>query len=427
MKFSIFQLVQMVFWSLIYRFTRPQFPNFRPDDVDGYYRDPGPMYDRMLAEAAPIFYSPRLMAWVVCDHYKSVFDLMRDERLSLGFKDWKYSPKIPSHKKNKLDLITDSMLMSLDKANHMRVRKFAIPAFSPRMMTKLQGAVEEIVNRNFDQIEENDVVDVLAISNAIPLEITANFVGIPPENFKEFSALSHAIMANYDPLQKIDPVMALRGIDVLERLIDQKRENPGDDFLSVITNTIDQGDRLSRDEAVALVVTLLAAGPDTTRHQFNALIYHLTKFPDVLAEVSGNLDLVEATMYESFRYLSSGHSGAARFAREDMELFGQKIKKGEMVRLMIQCGLRDPEVFENPGIMDIHRKNADKIIMFGVGPHYCLGAALASTILIAMVKVFLKRYPCFTLAEPVVYEKAIVARAMKKLLIKNDRGLTRST
>jgi cytochrome P450 len=396
--------------------TRPRFPDFRPDDVAGFYPDPAPVYKRMKNEA-PIFYSPRNLCWVISDSYESIIGLMKDERLSFNFKHWKFSPQKPEHKKNDIDRLTDNMLMTMPKKDHMRVRKLAIPAFSPRIVEDLRPEIRRVVNEHFDSIN-TPVFDFTPIARAIPLAILAKYVGASNDYQQEFEGLSQAILGNYDPTENFDLDLALKGLTMLKKLVAERRAHPKDDLISVMATTVEDGERLSETEMLALLSAVLAAGPDTTRDHLANIALVLSMHPTALQTLHDQPEKIDDVVRECVRWRNFGHSGATRFALQDMELLGQKIGKGEMIRLMFPCAMYDERVFPEPEVLDIHRPNLEKVVYFGVGVHYCLGAALARAITEEVITELAKRYPALELAEAPVYRKNMISRRMDSLKLR---------
>ena len=398
--------------------TRPRFPAFRPDDVEGFYPDPYPVYQRMMKEA-PIFYSPRNMCWVISESYETVIGLMRDERFGFNFKEWKFAPRKPEHKKNELDRLTDNMLMTMPKKDHMRVRKLAIPAFSPRIVDNMRAEIQRVVREHFDATTAGEF-DFAPLARAIPLAVLAKYVGVSTDYQKEFEGLSQAILGNYDPTENVDIDLALRGIAMIKDLVAQRRANPQDDLISVMATTVEDGDRLSETEMLALLSAVLAAGPDTTRDHLANIALVLAMHPPVLQALHDHPDKIDDVVRECMRWRNFGHSGATRFAMQDIEIMGQKIRKGEMVRLMFPCAMYDERVFPDPTRLDIERDNLEKVVYFGVGVHYCLGASLARAITEEVILELARRYPVLALAAEPVYQKNMISRRIQSLRLKTQ-------
>lgn len=415
--FTPLQMVHIAGHLLWASLTRPTFPPFRPDDVDGFYPDPYPVFRRMIREA-PMFYAPRGLCWVVADSYDTIINLMKDERLTFDFRSWCFAPPLkPEGQRNALDELTGNMLMMMPKKDHMRVRKLAIPAFSPRIVETLRADIRHVVKRHFDATDPAGF-DFAPIARRVPLEVLAKYIGVPENYQQEFEGFSHAILAMYDPKESYDLTLALKGIDMLKALVAEKRANPQDDLISVMATTVEDGERLSETEMLALLSAVLAAGPDTTRDHLANQALVLAMHPAVLQRLHDNPARIDDVVRECMRWRNFGHSGATRFAVNDMEILGQKVRKGEMVRLMFQCAMYDERVFPQPDVMDIDRPNLDKVMYFGIGAHYCLGAAMARAITEEVILELARRYPVLELVEPPVYRKNMISRRMEKLQLR---------
>ena len=112
--------------------------------------------------------------------------------------------------------------------------------------------------------------------------------------------------------------------------------------------------------------------------------------------------LVQGAISETLRYESSGKTGLARYASEDLEINGYQIKKGQMVQLISTTTGMDPKVYENPRKFDIKRDH-DKSLSFGQGPHYCIGVTLVRSQTEVMLKELFKRFPNLSLGDEIKY------------------------
>ena len=109
-----------------------------------------------------------------------------------------------------------------------------------------------------------------------------------------------------------------------------------------------------------------------------------------------------------------------RTATVDTELGGQRIGAGESIGLLYGAANRDPDVFENPDVLDLTRPNAREHLAFGIGPHRCLGAALAKAELkIALVEL-LHRYPKYRVVGGPRYLRSFFVHGIKSLQLELD-------
>jgi cytochrome P450 len=134
--------------------------------------------------------------------------------------------------------------------------------------------------------------------------------------------------------------------------------------------------RLSLDEVVSNTAVLLFGGVDTTEGMIANLVRHLLLHPAHLAQVMRDRDLLAAAFEESVR-LEPAAASVDRYAADDTVLEGAAIRRGDLVTVSLAGANRDPTVFDDPDVFDLHRANATKHLAFAHGPHFCIGAQLA--------------------------------------------------
>jgi cytochrome P450 len=138
-------------------------------------------------------------------------------------------------------------------------------------------------------------------------------------------------------------------------------------------------------------------------------LWWLHRFPDELAKLKANPKLINLAAEEFLRYDAPTQRGI-RTAREDFEIGGKKIRKGQILHIMIGAANRDPDQFDDPDRFDIAR-NPNRHVTLGHGVHYCLGAALARLELRVAVASFLERFPDYRLAsERIVFMDRTASR-----------------
>jgi cytochrome P450 len=153
----------------------------------------------------------------------------------------------------------------------------------------------------------------------------------------------------------------------------------------------------------ALVGAVLGAGSDTAVDLHSYLIKNLLQHPEQLDLLKADPGLVQGAISETLRYESSGKTGLARYASEDLDINGHEIKKGQMVQLITSTAGMDSSIYEEPRKFDIQRDH-DKSISFGQGPHYCIGVTLVRSQTEVMLKELFKRFPNLSLGNETVYD-----------------------
>ena len=380
---------------------------FNPSSKD-FIHDPIPTLEKLSSEY-PISRFEQWQAWLVTGH-ENIIKCLLDTRLSTDFNLWEFAPaKKAVEDMDPFEKLMNNNLFFLDRKNHLRLRKLALPAFSPRIMEKMKERFTILVKERFDEIGTPDSFNFAAeVAEIVPTQAIASLVGIPREKFPIFDSLAYGVVRGINPMltpeERKDAIKGVpEGLNLLNELIDERRKNPGDDFLSTLILAEDQGSKLSNLEMCALVGAVLGAGSDTAVDLHSYLIKTLLHHPDQLQALKNDENLVQGAISETLRYESSGKTGLARYASEDIEINGYQIKKGQMVQLITSTAGMDPKIYQNPRVFDIKRDH-DKSISFGQGPHYCIGVTLVRSQTEVMLKELFKRFPNLSLGDEIVYD-----------------------
>ncbi|CAA0103671.1 Epothilone C/D epoxidase [BD1-7 clade bacterium] len=415
LRLKITDITKIAFYMIKGAITRPRYSAFDPKDLEGFIRNPQPVYEDMLQNHS-VFFAPTQLAWILTPEYKQYRELLTHSDLTFNFNAWDYFPTIPDHKMKELDRICESALPRLKPENHRRLRKIANKAFAPRFVKSIEANIESIVDRSLDSVD--DVFDMDSLLENLTFEILAEYIGVPADVRHDCEQLYLEIIKCFlDPLDTPDYENSDKGITALKALIQQKKTLATDDFLSELVNACEDGDMLSEMEVLGLIATLLAVGPDTIRDNMAYFFYNMAKNPEALQRVVENPSLIDNAIYESMRWNASGYCGNTRFAQRDFEFHGQKIKKGEMIKIMANAAFYDPNEFPNPDVFDLDRDNVTDIPVYGGGPHYCLGHALATSAMRIIALRTLAYFPRYRLVEEPAHELNSISRRMKTLMI----------
>ena len=382
---------------------------FDPSSKD-FIHDPVPTLERLSAEF-PIARFDAWQAWLITGH-QNIISCLLDRRLSTDFNLWEFAPaKKPFEEMDAFEKLMNNNLFFLDRKNHLRLRKLALPAFSPRIMEKMKERFTILVKERFDEIGTPESFNFGAeIAEIVPTQAIASLVGIPRDKFPIFDSLAYGVVRGINPMltpeERQEAIKGVpEGLDLLNELIDERRANPGDDFLSTLILAEDEGSKLSNLEMCALVGAVLGAGSDTAVDLHSYLIKNLLQHPEQHHALMADETLVQGAISETLRYESSGKTGLARYASEDIEIQGHQIKKGQMVQLITSTAGMDPLIYNDPSKFNIQRDH-DKSISFGQGPHYCIGVTLVRSQTEVMLKELFKRFPNLSLGDEIVYDYA---------------------
>jgi pulcherriminic acid synthase len=152
-----------------------------------------------------------------------------------------------------------------------------------------------------------------------------------------------------------EPTSQQAGLDALdelaawaEPLLDERRGRGGDDLLSIVAGHAGTG--------ADLAITLLEMDHGTLHGVLANLWCHLLTVPRRLDDVRDDPLLVKAAVLETMRH-SPPIVSVDRFTRHEVERFGRLLPEGALVRLSAAAANRDPRVFGDPDVFDIHRRD----------------------------------------------------------------------
>ncbi|HWC37701.1 MAG TPA: cytochrome P450, partial [Acidimicrobiales bacterium] len=338
-----------------------------------FQADPVPIIDRVRAQSW-LARTP-LSALVV--GREQVHKLLSDPRLRSALPQLM---RLQGVNEGELYDLVASALLSLDGADHARIRRLVSRAFTPRAVEPYRPAMralaEDLVGRFVDSGECEFMAD---FADHYPIEVMCQLLGVPPEDHLRFArwgdALTHVLSLELS--MHLDEVNgALVGLnDYLAGLIAERQRTPRQDLVSELIAAGDDGDRLSPLELGALLGGLLFAGYDTTRNQLALAMTLFCEHPEQWRLVAERPELVAPAVEEVMR-AAGVIAVTARVAVEDVELDGWRIPAWTLVSLSLFAANHDPAAFDDPHGFDITVAREQQLT-FGAGPHFCLGANLA--------------------------------------------------
>ncbi|MGX1805383.1 cytochrome P450 family protein [Nocardia sp. NPDC055321] len=266
-------------------------------------------------------------------------------------------------------------------ADHRRLRKLVSPAFTHRRTVALRPRIEELVTTLLDRLAETPAGEIADLREGfaypVPIQVLTELMGVPEDREP---ALRVCVARFFDT--EITPEAAganyVEMFGLIEDLVAHKRDNPGDDMISVLIATRDEdGERLTEKEMVDTLMLVINAGHETTVNLLDQAIYSLLTHPEQLAAVLDGTVSWDDVIEETLRYESPVAHLPLRYAVEDIEIDGFHIAKGEAILASYAAAGRDPKVHgDSAEAFDITRVNKDHVA-FGHGAHHCIGAPLA--------------------------------------------------
>jgi cytochrome P450 len=333
-------------------------------------------------------------AWLA-SRYADIRAVYTDPRFSRTMAQAPSAPKFVSTAPQ-----TPVSITCLDPPEHTRLRKLIARAFQPRRIEALRPRVRGFAEQLLDELAVGPQPADLVTQYAQPLSIAVicDILGVPYEDRERFRTWGETAV-NVTEYGSERVKWARAQLDgYISGLIAEKRANPEDDLLSVLTAVRDgSADRLSEDELLDLGVGLLLAGYETTARQLACSVLVLLKHPLQLSELMRRPETLGAAVEELLRYVPLTTVNFIRVAREDVVLGGVLVKAGEAVIPAIVSANRDDAVFADPHCLDLARTE-NPHLAFGHGPHFCVGANLARLELEVAIGTLFRRFPHLKLA-----------------------------
>ena len=196
-------------------------------------------------------------------------------------------------------------------------------------------------------------------------------------------------------------------------LAEQKRRRPGDDVMSILLAQSDDGGQVSVAEFENMFWLFAVAGNETLRNGLPGACVALLEYPQAQDELRADPALLPVAADEMLRWWTPVMT-FRRTATADCELGGQPIRAGDKVVVSFTSANRDDAVFADPGRFDI-RRHPNPHLVFGHGPHFCLGAHLARTQMRALFAEVLARTSTLAYAGPPSYLRSNFQRGVKRL------------
>ncbi|MCB1843564.1 MAG: cytochrome P450 [Halioglobus sp.] len=377
---------------------------FNPHSPE-YMQDPVPQCLALAARGPIVWYEP-WQAWIVT-RMPDIMACWKEEPLSSDFYDWEFAPPRPPEDEwsnFERAMIGHSLLAEQD--HHRLVRRVTAPAFSRNVVDAIQAKIEPEVKKLFDALGEPETFDYKAeIAQHIPFISITRMVGIPEKYWPDIKQVIMTFTEAWNPTISDEQREAARqdsnrAIDIIRTVIAERRENPGeDDFLSTLLRIEAENANFEEWDVVTLILALIGAGADTTLVAQQWSVYALLKNDrSQIAKALASPDAFSNAFSEINRWGVSSKMGFARYAPRDMTFMGQQLRKGVMVLMMPHLKDHDPAYYDNPEVFDVERV-FDPDVMFGYGPRYCIGAALAKRQLYLTLSELFRRFPNVELAE----------------------------
>ncbi|MEZ5649801.1 MAG: cytochrome P450 [Burkholderiaceae bacterium] len=287
--------------------------------------------------------------------------------------------------------------IAMDPPDHDAQRRAVSPAVAPDNLRRLSGLIRERVRHILDDLPRNETFDwVERVSKELTTQMLATLFDFP---FAERHLLPYwtEVITMIPPVsdeaawQKRDAEMN-KMWDYFTGLWNSRvNAAPGNDLISMLAHS-PATRNMSPSEFRGNMVLLTVGGNDTTRNSITGGLLFLNQNPDQYDKLMANPALISTMVPEIIRY-QTPLAHMARTALEDIELAGQRIRKGERVVMWYASGNRDDTEIDQPDRFIIDRARPRNHLSFGFGVHRCVGNRLAEMQLSILWEEILARFP----------------------------------
>ena len=353
--------------------------------------DPFSLTANVFDELPPVVFSPHGTpglysgTWVV-SRYDDVREVYQNDRL--------YSTKGAA---DFVSLVGETFRMiplAIDPPEHATYRLLLNSWFSPKSINTMEPAIRATINGLIDTFVDNGACDAsFDYGRIYPVRVFLDLMGFPQEMMDEFLQWEYAILHSYGDVAKMlwgigSAIKYLRGY--MERV----KAEPDDKLGSHIVHGEVDGRPMNDDEIIGTLVFLWLGGLDTVAATTSLAMRHLALDHDLQQTLRDHPEKLGDAVEEFLRMQPLVNS--TRLVKEDHEIRGVLIKKGDHVMCFNSAGNFDPEEFEDPRTFRLDRASNRHFTLAG-GPHRCLGSHLARRELKIALEEFLRRIPMFSL------------------------------
>lgn len=387
----------------------------------GFVASPYEQYARLRAHE-PVHWSPLLDGWVLTRH-DDVVALLRDPTVSVELDNARGTDvvELQRERQSRSGRPSDTLVLR-DDPDHNRLRKLLQQPFGPRPVEALRAMITERVDRALGDLAPRGAMDVIAdFAYPLPVAIFNDMLGLPDEDAPRVRAWIQAVARMLDPVLDEDEYARCQALmdemyEYLDGQVEAKRRAPAADVLTALVQAEEDGDRLTRNELVAQVVTLYVAGHEPTMSLIGNGLLALLRQPDQLATLRSRPELLPNAVNELLRY-DGPNQFVRRIAMQPMTIGGREVSVGDVLYPCVGAANRDPERWDEPDLVRVDRADAAHHVQFGSGVHHCLGSHLARLQAEVALGALVFRLDDVALAGEPVWSERMVIRGLQSLPI----------
>ncbi len=352
------------------------------------HEDPYPLYAQLRAEA-PVYRNEELDFWALARH-ADVLAAFKDvkrfsSRFGVSIDPSAYGP----HARIGMSFL------AMDPPEHTRMRGLVSRSFTPRRVKEMAPRIREIAIARLEPLVGSGSFDAIAeYAGRLPMDVISEMLGVPEADRTSLRSWADLLVHRKEGMMDVPPEGAEAFSKILSyfgELIADRRKRPGDDLLSAMLAFNRDEDHLSDQELLAFCNLMIVAGNETTTKLIANALYWLDENPSQRTRVSKGEVQMSQWVEETLRYDNSTQM-LLRTLSEEITIGGKTLPENARVLLLVGSANRDEAVFERPSEYDLTR-DCSRMLSFGKGTHFCLGASLARLEATISMQEWWKRFP----------------------------------
>lgn len=349
----------------------------RFDDAEFYLGDPNATF-RQLRETDPVHWYEEGKFWVVTkyDDIKTISarpEKFTSERIGIMM-------DLIAHREGRDPQGYQSRgIMFMDPPDHRAHRKAIGVRFTPGAVAKLEDRVRQVIGRIFDDLPDGEFDWIERVAEPFPVYVFAYLLGVPEADWAKVAGWATTIAKVGSGLAEDSDMELIFGevAPYLMGLVAERTKAPTDDLLSMLAHVTIDGEPFNEIQQMVYALTLLAAGSETTQSLIAGMAACFDMHPDQAEKVFADPDVGNNAVEEVLRWWTPVMS-MARQAAQDVEIRGASVRAGDGLLLAYASANRDADHWgATAEQFDVTRADAAGHLGFGVGEHFCMGAALA--------------------------------------------------
>lgn len=356
------------------------------DHLDAAWREnPFPIWDE-LRQTCPIAHTERYLGAYLPTRYEDVRAIANDTE--------HFSSRRVVVRNQRSENPAPAPPITSDPPQHKPYKRLLLPPFTAAAVARQEPKARAICGELIDSfIAEGRCDAAQQYTRHVPVKVIAHMLGVPETDSDRFIRWIHEILevgiTDHEVLERAGDEMT----EYFAAYVAKRREQPGDDLISQLTNArLDNGEALDNEHLAGMLNLLLIAGIDTTWSAIGSALWHLACNPADAARLIDEPEIMPLAVEEFLRAYAP--VTMAREVMKDTEVGGCPIKAGNMVLLSFPAANRDPEMFAEADKVILDRKE-NRHAAFGLGIHRCVGSNLARMEITVALEEWLRRIPLF--------------------------------